>query len=56
VSATGALSHGGTNGKWKSEVLVDRAAALVCASVANVLNNNTQSALRQLIAGARMSN
>jgi len=56
VSATGALSHGGTNGKWKSEVLVDRASALVCASVANVLNNNTQSALRQLIAGARMSN
>jgi CubicO group peptidase (beta-lactamase class C family) len=55
VSATGVLSHGGTNGKWKSEVLVDRASGLVCASVANVLNNNTQSALRQLLASAKMS-
>jgi CubicO group peptidase (beta-lactamase class C family) len=56
VSGTGVLSHGGTNGKWKSEVLVDRASGLVCASVANVLNNNTQSALRQLLASARLSN
>ena len=56
VSGAGVLSHGGTNGKWKSEVLVDRASGLAVASVANVLNNNTQSALRQLIAGARMSN
>jgi CubicO group peptidase (beta-lactamase class C family) len=56
VSGTGVLSHGGTNGKWKSEVLADRASGLVCAGVANVLNNNTQSALRQLLAGARLSN
>jgi CubicO group peptidase (beta-lactamase class C family) len=55
VSATGVLSHGGTNGKWKSEVLVDRASGLVCASVANVLNNNTQSALRQLLVSAKKS-
>ncbi|MGA3156661.1 MAG: serine hydrolase domain-containing protein [Steroidobacteraceae bacterium] len=55
VSPTGVLSHGGTNGRWKSEVLVDSAARLACASVANVLNNNTQSALRQLLAAARRS-
>jgi CubicO group peptidase (beta-lactamase class C family) len=55
VSPAGVLSHGGTNSKWKSEVLVDRASGVVCASVANVLNNNTQSALRQLLASARLS-
>ena len=55
VSPNGVLSHGGTNGKWKSEVLVDRPSGLVCASVANVLNNNTQSALRQLLASSRLS-
>jgi len=55
VSPTGVLSHGGTNGKWKAEVLVDGPSGLVCASVANVLNNNTQSALRQLLASARLS-
>jgi CubicO group peptidase (beta-lactamase class C family) len=55
VSSTGVLSHGGTNGKWKSEVLVDSASGLVCASVANVLNNNTQSALRQLLTSAKRS-
>jgi hypothetical protein len=55
VSPTGELSHGGTNGKWKSEVLIDGTSGLVCASVANVLNNNTQSALRQLLASARKS-
>ena len=55
VSPTGVLSHGGTNSKWKSEVLVDGPSGLVCASVANVLNNNTQSALRQLLASAKLS-
>lgn len=55
VSPTGVLSHGGTNGRWKSEVLVDGPSGLVCASVANVLNNNTQSALRQLLASTRLS-
>ena len=55
VSPTGELSHGGTNGKWKSEVLIDGTSGLVCASVDNVLNNNTQSALRQLLASARKS-
>lgn len=55
VSPAGVLSHGGTNGRWKAEVLIDSAAKLGCASVANVLNNNTQSALRQLLAAARRS-
>jgi hypothetical protein len=55
VATNGALSHGGTNGKWKSEVLVDAEAGLACAAVANVLNNNTQSALLQLLASARLS-
>jgi hypothetical protein len=55
ISPTGVLSHGGTNGKWKSEVLVDGASGLACASVANVLNNNTQSALLQLLASAKRS-
>jgi CubicO group peptidase (beta-lactamase class C family) len=55
VGPKGALSHGGTNSKWKSEVLVDAASGLACASVANVLNNNTQSALRQLLSSASRS-
>ena len=55
VSPTGVLTHGGTNSRWKCEVLIDRASGLVCASVANVLNNNTQSALRQLLSSARQS-
>jgi CubicO group peptidase (beta-lactamase class C family) len=55
VASNGALSHGGTNGKWKTEVLVDGEVNLVAASVANVLNNNTQSALLQLLASAKRS-
>ena len=55
VSPSGVLSHGGTNQKWKAEVMVDRQATLVCCSVANVLNNNTQSALLQLLDSARLS-
>jgi len=55
VSPTGVLTHGGTNSHWKSEVLVDREAGLAAASVANVLNNNTQSALRQLLAATKVS-
>jgi hypothetical protein len=46
VSDKGVLFHGGTNGFWKSEVRVQT--DVVCAAVANVLNNNTQSALLQL--------
>jgi CubicO group peptidase (beta-lactamase class C family) len=48
VSDKGVLFHGGTNSWWKSEVRVDPGAGVVCAAVANVLNNNTQSALLQL--------
>jgi CubicO group peptidase (beta-lactamase class C family) len=55
VSSSGVLSHGGTNQKWKAEVVVDRARDLVCGSTANVLNNNTQSALLQLLESARLS-
>jgi CubicO group peptidase (beta-lactamase class C family) len=55
VSPGGVLRHGGTNQKWKAEVLVDSRAGLVCCSAANVLNNNTQSALLQLMASARLS-
>lgn len=55
VSPSGALSHGGTNQKWKAEVLVDREHDLACCSVANVLNNNTQSALLQLLESAKLS-
>jgi CubicO group peptidase (beta-lactamase class C family) len=55
VSPGGVLSHGGTNQKWKAEVVVDPQAGLVCCSTANVLNNNTQSALLQLLASARLS-
>ena len=55
VSPSGTLSHGGTNQKWKSEAIVDREHELVCCSVANVLNNNTQSALLQLLDSARLS-
>jgi hypothetical protein len=49
------LSHGGTNQKWKAEVIVDPERELVCGSAANVLNNNTQSALLQLLESARLS-
>lgn len=55
VSSSGVLSHGGTNQKWKAEVVVDRERKLVCGSAANVLNNNTQSALLQLLESARLS-
>ena len=55
VSSDGVLSHGGTNQKWKAEVVVDRKAGLVCCSAANVLNNNTQSALLQLLSAAKLS-
>ena len=55
VSASGVLSHGGTNQKWKSEVAVDPQSGLVCCSTANVLNDNTQSALLQLLASASLS-
>jgi CubicO group peptidase (beta-lactamase class C family) len=55
VSSSGVLSHGGTNQKWKAEVVVDRERELVCGSAANVLNNNTQSALLQLLESARLS-
>jgi CubicO group peptidase (beta-lactamase class C family) len=55
VSPEGVLSHGGTNQKWKAEVLVHPQAGFVGCSTANVLNNNTQSALLQLIASARLS-
>jgi CubicO group peptidase (beta-lactamase class C family) len=55
VTPTGTLSHGGTNQKWKAEVLVDPQLGLVCCSTANVLNTNTQSALLQLLASARLS-
>jgi CubicO group peptidase (beta-lactamase class C family) len=55
VSPDGTLSHGGTNQKWKAEVAVDRGRGLVCCSAANILNNNTQSALLQLLASARLS-
>ena len=48
VSAAGALSHGGTNGWWKSEVRVDRTRRTVTAAVTNVLNRNGQKALLQL--------
>jgi CubicO group peptidase (beta-lactamase class C family) len=48
VSDKGVLFHGGTNSFWKSEVRVDAQNGVVCAAVANVLNNNTQSALLQL--------
>jgi hypothetical protein len=49
------------NGRWRAllalaaSVAVDREAGLVCGSVANVLNNNTQSALLQLLHSARLS-
>jgi len=55
VSPSGVLSHGGTNQKWKAEVVVDHEADLVCCSVANVLNGNTQSALLQLLGSARLT-
>lgn len=55
VSSTGVLSHGGTNQKWKAEVVVDHERELVCCSAANVLNDNTQSALLQLLESARLS-
>lgn len=48
VSDKGVLFHGGTNSFWKSEMRVDAQTGVVCAAVANVLNNNTQSALLQL--------
>lgn len=48
VSDKGVLFHGGTNSWWKSEVRVDPEVGVVCAAVANVLNDNTQSALIQL--------
>jgi CubicO group peptidase (beta-lactamase class C family) len=55
VSSSGVLSHGGTNQKWKAEVVVDDERKLVCCSAANVLNNNAQSALLQLLESARLS-
>lgn len=55
VSPSGVLSHGGTNQKWKAEVVVDSSAGLVCCSAANVLNDNTQSALLQLLGSAKLS-
>jgi CubicO group peptidase (beta-lactamase class C family) len=48
VSPRGVLSHGGTNGWWKSEVRVDPERGLVCAAVTNVLNANGQRALLEL--------
>ena len=55
VSQSGVLSHGGTNQKWKAEVVVDPKSDLVCCSGANVLNGNTQAALLQLLGSARLS-
>ena len=48
VSPGGVLSHGGTNGWWKSEVRVDPRRRLACAAVTNVLNDNGQRALLEL--------
>lgn len=52
VSGAGVLSHGGTNGWWKSEVRVDRAHRTVTAAVTNALNRNGQKALLQLLDAA----
>lgn len=53
VGPGGVLSHGGTNGWWKSEVRIDPARGWVGAAVTNVLNNNGQQALLQLLDAAR---
>lgn len=55
VAPDGVLSHGGTNGWWKSEVRIDPRRRLVCAAVTNVLNVNGQQALLQLEDAASLS-
>jgi CubicO group peptidase (beta-lactamase class C family) len=55
VSKDGTLTHGGTNGWWKAEVMVAPGSGTVCGATANILNRNTESALLQLIQSSEVS-